>query len=45
MQKHGYRLDREFLNDERPAVANAPEQCSYRGFLFERSGAQPAPDA
>lgn len=38
MQTHGYHLDREFLNDERPAVAGAPEQCSYRGFLFERSG-------
>jgi len=45
MQQHGYRLDREFLNDERPAVANAPEQCSYRGFLFERSGTQPAQNA
>jgi putative methyltransferase (TIGR04325 family) len=40
MQEHGYRLDREFLNDERPTVANAPEQCSYRGFLFERSAMQ-----
>jgi len=37
MEKHGYSLDREFLNDERPTVANAPEQCCYRGFLFERS--------
>jgi putative methyltransferase (TIGR04325 family) len=37
MQQQGYRLDREFLNDERPLVANAPEQCSFRGFLFERS--------
>jgi putative methyltransferase (TIGR04325 family) len=40
MQKHGYALDREFLNDERPTVENAPEQCSYRGFLFERSTGQ-----
>jgi putative methyltransferase (TIGR04325 family) len=37
MQSHGYRLDREFLNQECPIVANAPEQCVYRGFLFERS--------
>ena len=43
MQQHGYTLDREFLNDERPTVENAPEQCSYRGFLFERAGGQPAP--
>jgi len=45
MQTHGYRLEREFLNDERPVVTNAPEQCSYRGFLFERSGAPAPPDA
>jgi putative methyltransferase (TIGR04325 family) len=45
MQTHGYRLDREFLNDERPAVANAPEQCSYRGFLFERSAEKPSPES
>jgi hypothetical protein len=37
MQQCGYKLDREFLNDERPMVAGAPEQCSYHGFLFERS--------
>ena len=43
MEKHGYRLDREFLNDERPVVANAPEQCSYRGFLFERPTQKAAP--
>jgi putative methyltransferase (TIGR04325 family) len=36
MQSNGYELDREFLNDERPTVTNAPEQCSYRGFLFGR---------
>lgn len=36
MLDHGYSLDREFLNDERPIVIGAPEQCSYRGFLFER---------
>jgi putative methyltransferase (TIGR04325 family) len=45
MEKHGYSLDREFLNDERPVVANAPEQCSYRGFLFERSVLKGAPGA
>jgi putative methyltransferase (TIGR04325 family) len=45
MEKHGYSLDREFLNDERPIVANAPEQCSYRGFLFERSAHKSAPEA
>jgi len=37
MQSRGYQLDREFLNDERPQVTNAPEQCSYRGFLFKRA--------
>src|SRR4051794_33181668 len=37
MQQHGYRLDREFLNDERPTVTGAPEQCNYCGFLFQRS--------
>jgi len=42
MEEHGYSLDREFLNDERPVVANAPEQCSYRGFLFERSAQKAA---
>lgn len=36
MQQHGYQLDREFLNDERPVVTGAAEQCSYRGFLFRR---------
>lgn len=41
MQQCGYELDREFLNDERPTVTGVPEQCSYRGFLFELS-AQPA---
>jgi putative methyltransferase (TIGR04325 family) len=45
MEEHGYSLDREFLNDERPVVANAPEQCSYRGFLFERSAQKGAPAA
>lgn len=44
MRDNGYELDREFLNDERPVVANAPEQCSYRGFLFERRRA-PLPDS
>lgn len=39
----GFRLEREFLLDERPVVPNAPEQCRYRGFLFERT--TPNPDA
>jgi putative methyltransferase (TIGR04325 family) len=33
---HGLKLKREFLLDERPYVPNAPEQCVYGGFLFER---------
>lgn len=37
MKAKGYRLDREFLNDERPFVSNSPEQCSYRGYLFEKT--------
>lgn len=37
MKAKGYRLDREFLNDERPFVPNAPEQCTYRGYLFEKT--------
>jgi len=42
MQSHDYRLEREFLNEERPTVVNAPEQCAYRGFLFQRrAGATP----
>jgi putative methyltransferase (TIGR04325 family) len=32
----GLELVREFLIDEHPEVANAPEQCHYRGFLFRR---------
>lgn len=39
METRGYRLDREFLNDERPVVPNAPEQCVYRAYLFENGGA------
>jgi putative methyltransferase (TIGR04325 family) len=31
----GLRLVREFLVDERPHAHNAPEQCEFRGFLFE----------
>jgi putative methyltransferase (TIGR04325 family) len=33
----GLELVREFLIQERPAVYRAPEQCDYRGFLFQRS--------
>jgi hypothetical protein len=32
----GLRLRREFLTGEEPAVAGAPEQAVYRGFLFDR---------
>jgi putative methyltransferase (TIGR04325 family) len=31
----GLRLVREFLADERPHAHGAPEQCEFRGFLFE----------
>jgi putative methyltransferase (TIGR04325 family) len=31
----GLRLVREFLADERPFAHGAPEQCEFRGFLFE----------
>jgi putative methyltransferase (TIGR04325 family) len=33
----GLRLAREFLADERPYAHGAPEQCEFRGFLFEVS--------
>jgi putative methyltransferase (TIGR04325 family) len=33
----GLRLVREFLVDERPHAHGAPEQCEFRGFLFEVS--------
>jgi putative methyltransferase (TIGR04325 family) len=42
VEKNGFRLEREFLLDERPIVASAPEQCRYAGFLFERTGAASA---
>jgi putative methyltransferase (TIGR04325 family) len=32
-------LEREFLVDERPVIAGAPEQCEYRGLLFRLEGA------
>jgi putative methyltransferase (TIGR04325 family) len=32
----GLRLIREFLMGEHPPIANAPEQPSYRGWLFQR---------
>jgi len=37
VEAQGFRLEREFLVDERPDVYNAPEQCRYGGFLFKRS--------
>jgi putative methyltransferase (TIGR04325 family) len=36
IQGAGFRFVREFLVDERPIVPNAPEQCRYGGFLFQR---------
>jgi putative methyltransferase (TIGR04325 family) len=38
IQGAGFRFVREFLVDERPIVPDAPEQCRYGGFLFQRSG-------
>jgi hypothetical protein len=37
VEARGFRLDREFLLAECPFVPNAPEQCRYGGFLFERA--------
>lgn len=34
----GLTLAREFVIGERPHIANAPEQCTYWGFLFRSSG-------
>ena len=36
VESKNFTLEREFLLDERPYVANAPEQCTYSGFLFRR---------
>jgi len=36
VERQGFRLEREFLVDEKPEVYNAPEQCRYAGFLFRR---------
>ncbi len=36
VEDRGFELDREFMLAERPHVPNAPEQCTYRGFLFRR---------
>lgn len=33
----GLELEREYLLQERPRVAGAPEQCEYASFLFVRS--------
>lgn len=38
VSKTGLHLVREFAIGERPPIANAPEACQYRGFLF-RTGA------
>ncbi|MFY9227300.1 MAG: hypothetical protein WAQ98_31810 [Blastocatellia bacterium] len=34
-QEFQLKLVREFIIDERPNIAKAPEQCKYRGFLFQ----------
>jgi putative methyltransferase (TIGR04325 family) len=39
VEARGFRLEREFMVGERPYVPNAPEQCSYRGYLFKRISA------
>jgi putative methyltransferase (TIGR04325 family) len=41
VQARGLRLEREFMVGEEPDVANAPEQCRYRGFLFRRQRERP----
>ena len=38
LASQGMKLRREFLIAERPQVPRAPEQCEYRGFLFQRRG-------
>ena len=40
VQSTGLRLDREFLMAEHPRIRNAPEQPSFRGWLFQRDGDQ-----
>jgi len=37
----GLNLVREFLVQEKPYVANAPEQCEYRGYLFRPRRSDP----
>ena len=39
----GLGLRREFVVGFNPVITNAPEQNSYRGYLFQRSPAAPAP--
>jgi putative methyltransferase (TIGR04325 family) len=38
-ETNGLKLRREFLIGEEPVIPKAPEQPSYRGFLFERRAA------
>jgi putative methyltransferase (TIGR04325 family) len=38
--ENGLELLREFLIDERPFVAGAPEQADYRGFLFRTASGE-----
>jgi hypothetical protein len=35
----GLTLVREFVTGEAPVITDAPEQCEYRGFLFQRQAA------
>jgi putative methyltransferase (TIGR04325 family) len=42
VEARGLRLEREFMLDECPDVANAPEQSRYRGFLFRRPDGLPS---
>ena len=37
-EKSGLTMVREFVIAERPSIANAPEQCQFRGFLFRSPG-------
>lgn len=41
VMSQGFELEREFLLDHQPAVHNAPEQCYFAGFLFQRTSPPP----
>ena len=36
-EQHGMKLFREFLGSDSMVIKDAPEQCQFRGFLFQRS--------